>query len=71
MMNWIPFYMIMSSNNAHREAVVVQPDGKEEVVKEEGVDTMYVINWIITILFIGGIIIGIIYLVNKLTKKND
>jgi len=70
-MDWLPFYLIMSSNNAHREAVVTQPDGKEEIVKEEGIDTMYVINWIITILFIGGIIVGIIYLVNKLTKKEE
>jgi hypothetical protein len=69
MMDWLPFYMIMNSQNAHREAVVTTPDGKEEVVKEEGLDGMYIFNWIISILLIFGIIGGIVYLVNKKTNK--
>lgn len=68
MMSWLPFYMIMT-NQQHREAVVTQPDGTEQVVKEEGTDSMYIWNWILTILFVGGVGAGIIYLVYKLTNK--
>lgn len=76
MMDWLPFYLILSSQNAHRDAVVVEPakDGqpaKETVVKEEGIDTMYVINWIISILLVGGLIGYIVYKVNKNTKKKN
>lgn len=75
MMDWLPFYLILSSSNAHREATVVEPakdgqPGKETVVQEEGVDTMYVVNWIITILFILGLIALIVYLINKYSSKN-
>lgn len=68
MLDWLPFYMIMN-NQQHREAVVVQPDGKEQVVKEEGTDGMYILNWIITILLCGGLIAGIVYLINRYTKR--
>jgi hypothetical protein len=60
-------YYILT-HNSQRDAVVVAPDGKEEVVKEEGTDSMYVINWILTILLVGGAGFGIIYLINKFTK---
>jgi len=68
-MDWLPFYLMMNNNNQHREAVVTEPakDGqpaKETVVKEEGTDGMYVINWIITILFLlglGGLVIWLIH----------
>lgn len=70
-MDWLPFYLIMNSNNAHRQATVTQPDGQTKEVKEEGVDGMYIMNWIITILFIGGVIGGIVYLVNKYTYKEE
>lgn len=67
-MMWIPMWYILASNNdPHREAVVQQPDGKEEIVKEEGLDTMWLVNWIITILIGVGLIAGIVYLVNKFT----
>lgn len=73
LMNWLPFYMIMT-NQSHQEALVVEPakDGqpaKETVVKEEGLDGMYIWNWIFSILFsIGGIAL-IVYFVNKKTNK--
>jgi len=71
-LDWLPFYMIMNSSS-HREALVTEPakDGQpavEKVVKEEGVDTMYVWNWIFSILFTGGIIALIVWFVNKKTK---
>lgn len=68
-LDWLPFYLILNSGAAHREAVVVQPDGKEQVVKEEGKDGMYAVNWIITILFILGIIALIVWLVNRASKN--
>jgi len=69
MLDWLPLYLILS-NQQHREAVVTQPDGKEQVVKEEGIDTMYVINWIVTILFALGLIGLIVWFVNKKTNYN-
>lgn len=74
-MDWLPFYLMMNSNNAHREAVVVEPakDGqpaKETVVKEEGTDGMYIWNWVITIIFCVLFLALIIWLVNKLLTRN-
>lgn len=73
LMNWLPFYMIMTSQS-HRDVIVTEPakDGqpaKETIIKEEGVDTMYIINWIFSILIIIGLIILIVYQVNKKTKN--
>jgi len=68
MLDWLPFYFLMT-HDSHREAVVVKPDGKEEIVKEEGIDGMYIFNWVIVILLGLGLIAGIIYLINKYTKK--
>lgn len=73
-LDWLPFYMIMSSQNAHREAVVVEPgkDGgpaTEKVVKEEGLDGMYVWNWIFSILVSLGLIALIVWYVNKKSKQ--
>lgn len=70
-MSWLPFYFLWMSS--HREAVVQEPskDGQppvEKVVKEEGTDTMYVVNWIITILIGLGLIALVIYLLNR--RKN-
>lgn len=72
-MDWLPFYLIMTSQS-HREAVVVEPakDGqpaKETVVKEEGVDGMYVWNWIFSILFVIGLIALIVWFVNRRSNK--
>lgn len=78
-LDWLPFYLIMTMNDGHREAVVSTPQAtsssghiipaQEKIVKEEGLDSMYIINWIITILFAGGIIGGGMYLINKQSKK--
>lgn len=74
MMDWLPFYLILSSQNAHREAVVSTPatatqPATETIVREEGTDTMYVVNWIVTILLVIGLGALIVYLVNKKTKN--
>lgn len=74
LMNWLPFYMIWSSDNAHREAVVMEPskDGQpanQKVVKEEGTDGMYIWNWIISILVILGLIGLIVWFVNRRTTR--
>jgi len=58
------------TSQRNSSAVVVEPDGKEQVVKQEGVDSMYVVNWIVLILFVLALGAGIVYLVNKLSQKN-
>lgn len=68
-LEYMMFWQIMNSNNAHKEATVVTPDGKEQKVKEEGVDSMYIFNWIIFILLAAGLIGLAIYLVNRYTNK--
>lgn len=67
-MDYLPWIYIFT-HDSHQDAVVVQPDGKEEVVQEEGMDSMYVINWILVILSGIGAIYGVMWLVNKLTSK--
>lgn len=69
-MDWLPFYLIMTQGS-QREAVVQTPDGKEQTIKEEGVDTMYVINWIVSILFIVALIFGVMYLVTNYSKNKN
>ena len=66
-LSWIPLWYIMTHDGS-KEAVVVQPDGKEQEVKAEGEDGMYVLNWIITILFGVGLVVLVIWLVNKWTQ---
>lgn len=78
-LDYLPLYLILTSNS-HRDAVVVTPqststDGRiipstTTTVKEDGIDTMYVINWIVTILFFGGIIALALWFINKKTLKN-
>jgi hypothetical protein len=68
MLDWLPFYLIMT-NQSHREVVVQSPDGKKETVKEEGVDTMYVINWIVSILLCIGLIGAVVWFINKKTNN--
>lgn len=67
-MDYLP-WIFLFSQDSHRE-VVVQTTGengevKEETQIEEGVDTMYVINWIVSILLLG----GLIYLIMGMFKK--
>jgi hypothetical protein len=71
-MSWLPFYFLWMSSN--REAVVQEPSkdgvpGKETVVKEEGTDTMYIVNWAITILVGLGLIGIIVYLIYRHKRK--
>lgn len=62
---WV-FLFTMTPN---REVVVQasEPDGtvKEETHQEEGTDTMYVINWIVSILLLGGLIVIIMRLISR------
>lgn len=62
---WV-FLFTMTPN---REVVVQasEPDGtvKEETHQEEGTDTMYVINWIVSLLLLGGLIAVVIKLLNR------
>jgi cobalamin biosynthesis Mg chelatase CobN len=66
---WI--YLFSSQSPTHDQAVVVQPDGKEVQAKPVagGTDGMMIFNWIVLILIVAAICAGIVYLVNKLTKK--
>lgn len=66
--DWFPFYYL-ATHGSHKDAVVVQPDGKEVEVKEEGVDGMYIFNWIVVILLGLGFIGLIAWLVYKFTNK--
>lgn len=73
-LDYLPLYFILF-HGQHREAVVVEkgvngaPD-TEKVVKEEGVDTMYVINWAVTILFGLGLIALVYWLISR-KKRNS
>lgn len=72
-MMWIPLMYLMQ-NDSHRDAIVQEKDGEgntvaEKIVQEEGVDTMYVINWIITILIGLGLLALIVWLINKFTSR--
>lgn len=72
-LDWLPLYFILT-HDAHRDVVVEVPGENgaattTKVVEEEGVDTMYVINWIVTILFGLGLIALAMWLVNKFTNK--
>lgn len=69
-LDYLPLWYIMS-HDSHKEAVVQTPDGKEQTVKEEGTDGMYVFNWILTILVGLGLIAGIVYLINKFTTRKS
>ncbi len=73
LLDWLPLYFILT-NDSHRDAIVETP-GKDgaatttTAVKEEGTDSMYVINWIITVLFFLGVFGFLVWLINKLTYK--
>ena len=74
-MDWLPFYLILS-NQQHRQAVVQEPakDGqpaKETVVKAEGTDGMYILNWILSIALVLGLIALIVWLVDRRTRNRN
>lgn len=66
--NWLPWYYIMT-HDGNQQAVVQQPNGKQQAVQEEGGDGMYVFNWILVIILSLGLIALVIYFVNKATRK--
>lgn len=67
-MDYLP-WVFLFTQGSHREAVVVHPDGTEKVVEEEGVDGMYIFNWIMVIVLTGGIIVAIVWWVNSRSKE--
>lgn len=74
-MDYLPWLYIFSQSHRDnvnkQEAVVTEPDGTEKtvVMEEEGTDGLLILNWIIMIALTGGLIWGIVLLVNKFTKK--
>lgn len=73
--DYLPWLYIFSQSHRDnvnkQEAVVTEPDGTEKtvVMEEEGTDGLLILNWIIMIALTGGLIWGIVLLVNKFTKK--
>lgn len=72
-MDYMFWMYIFSHNHSPRydQATVVQPDNKEVTVPPEkgGIDGLLILNWIIMIAIILAVVAGIIWLVNKLTRK--
>jgi hypothetical protein len=66
---WI--YLFSQDSPQHDQAVIMQPDGKEVQAPpvQEGVDGMVIVNWIILVIIIAAVCAGIVYLVNKLTRR--
>lgn len=72
-MDYLP-WIFLFTQDSHRE-VVVETKGengevKQETHQEEGVDTMYIINWIMSILLLGGLIYLIMRALSKKKKPN-
>lgn len=72
-LDYLP-WIFLFTQSSHREVVVYPATGSSTApvaapveTKEEGVDTMYVINMIITILLSIGLIGAIVYFINKKT----
>jgi hypothetical protein len=72
-LDYLPWIYLFSQQHSpqHDSATVVQPNGREVKVEpvKEGTDGMAVFNWIIMILLAVGTIVGIVYVINKLTTK--
>lgn len=65
---WI--YLFSQSSPRDDKATVVQPDNKQVTAQQDkGFDGLFVLNWIIFIILIVAAIAGVMYLVNKFTKK--
>lgn len=72
--DYLPWIYLFSKDSRERvntqEAVVTEPDGTERtVVEEEGGDGLLVLNWIIMIALAGGLIYGIMWLVNYYSSR--
>lgn len=66
---WI--YLFSQSSPQNDQAIIVQPDGQEVQAAPEagGVDGMAIFNWIVLIFIFLAIIAGIVWGVNKLTRR--
>lgn len=70
--DYLPWIYIFSQGSPqHDQVAVVQPDGKEVVAKPEteGVDGLLILNWFILIVLALAIIVGVVWGVNKLSKR--
>lgn len=70
--DYLPWIYLFSHNSPQNDhATVVQPDGKEVDVKPEpqGVDGLYILNWIILIVIALIILGGIVWAVDKFYKS--
>ncbi len=64
--DYLPWIFLFSQNSgAHRDVVVQEPDGKQVTQKEEGVDSMYVWNWVFSIGVALGAIALVVWLMNR------
>lgn len=65
------WYIIGHNSPRNDQATIMQPDNKQLVAKPErsGLDGLLILNWIFMILIIAATGAGIVYLVNKFTKK--
>lgn len=63
-------YIFSNSSPHNDQAVVVQPDGRQvQAQPQKGVDGMLIFNWIVLVLVALAVIGGIVWLVNKMTRK--
>ena len=63
-MDYLP-WIFLFTQDSHREVVVETPDGKQETHTEESVDSMYVWNWIFSILVGLGAVGLVVWLMNR------
>lgn len=73
-LDYLPWIYLFSQDHSSRndQATVVQPDNKEVVAAPErsGMDGLLIFNWIILVLLAAAFCAGIVWLVNKLTRRN-
>jgi len=71
--DYLPWIYLFSDNSPHNaQATVVQPDGKQVVAQpQQGIDGMIIFNWILLVLILIGICVGIVWGVNKVTRKKE
>lgn len=71
--DYLPWIYLFSQNSPRNDqTIVVQPDGKEVTARPEpqGVDGMLIFNWFLLILIAVAIVGGVVWFVNKRTKKS-
>lgn len=67
----MPWIYIFSHSSPHDDhAVVVQPNGQQvQAQPQQGIDALFILNWVLFVAIAGAIIVGIVWYVNKLTGK--